>query len=524
MGCCNSRQEEETPVSNVEVKMLDVAQRAQEHAGSAPSLRNGPEYIVNVPIRDSERTEQTRTGTISVEHRNRDNTATAQGHMDGTTENPVANLGDGDNSIVASLPTPPAPDVRCSYCCEAIVQRKDRVLPLPLRPCKKCSLPVCNSCVRRMFVNACKNEASMPPRCCAPIPVTYARFVLSSEEVAHFKEKYEEWSTPNRVYCPIPTCSAFIPYRLFPTSAGGYAQSNPNHTVAFVPGIQTPPPTPPHSTPEVAAPSIPCPKCEVLICCSCKQLAHPGTPCSDTPDIDPDMADLLRRWGIKRCPKCRAAVRRMYGCSHMQCRCGAQWCWWCTGPIRVCRARPCPAEREAAAFEDEIHGAADEWHEEDDQRRVVDAETETEISIVLQQGDDEGEQQPGAPVPAPERHLINLDAGRHWEDAEEDFGSEPNIDEMDPFDCDHTWDAVEVEEMDEEIDYECARCWRTLVPRPKGYTYLGMKELLETGSFTQKPKTAALGGGSDAFINLCHRCGMTLCEDCRELDRRQRRQ
>lgn len=491
--------------------------RPPASAQLAQSLRNGPEYIVTTPIHGSER-----MGDIPVEHGNLDNTAishpSAQGPVDGTTEsrahdpeNSVVNPEDeyetNDNTFPAHPPTSPAPEVKCSCCCETIDWKREKVL----RPCKSCSMPICNSCIRRMFVNAYKNEANMPPRCCVPIPVTYARLVLSAEEVTLFKEKYEEWSTPNRVYCPVPTCSAFIPYRLFPTSAmkGRMPAQKGNHTVPT--GIQTPPPTPPFSASEVP-PSIPCPKCAVLICCSCKQFAHPGTPCSEIQDIDPEIADLLRRWGIKRCPKCRAAVRRMYGCSHIQCRCGAQWCWWCTGPIRVCRARPCPAEPEAAAFEEEINAAADERYEEE-MESDSDADTEGVTSVMPDQS---------APAPEP---LINLDAGWHWEDAREDFGSEPNIDDMDPFDCHHMWDSVEEGEMDEEIDYECDRCWRTLVPHPSGYMYLGIKELLETGSFSgqedlQKPRTD--DSNSSSFINLCRRCRIILCGNCRELDKQQR--
>lgn len=512
MGCNSSRQAEETPVSSVVVKMTDT-RRPSASAQLAQSLGNWPEYIVTTSIHGSERMGDRNLDNTAINHPSaHDGTTESRAH---DPENSVANPEDeyetnhNTNSVVTSPAHPPTspPDVKCSYCCETIDRKKGKVL----RPCKSCSMPICNSCIRKLFVDAYKNEANMPPRCCVPIPVTYARLVLSAEEVTLFKEKYEEWSTPNRVYCPIPTCSAFIPYRLFPTSAvkdriPAQKGANLNQTVPT--GLQTPPPTPPLSAPEVA-PSIPCPKCAVLICCSCKQLAHPGTPCSETPDIDPEIADLLQRWGIKRCPKCRAAVRRMYGCSHIQCRCGAQWCWWCTGPIRVCRARPCPAEQEAAAFEEEINAAADERYEREMEGNS-DADTESETSVVLEQG---------APAPEP---LINLDAGWHWEDAREDFGSEPSIDDLDPFNCNHMWDSVEEGEIDEEIDYECGRCWRKLVPYPSGHMYLGIRELLETGSFTgyealQKPQMAT----SDSFINLCRRCGIILCGNCRELDSHQ---
>jgi hypothetical protein len=82
-------------------------------------------------------------------------------------------------------------------------------------------------------------------------------------------------------------------------------------------------------------PLVECPTCNASICSSCRQLNHPGTPCPES-DIDPFLAAQLEKWKIKRCPKCRAGVRRMFGCSHIECRCGAHFCFACLKPINDC--------------------------------------------------------------------------------------------------------------------------------------------------------------------------------------------
>lgn len=92
----------------------------------------------------------------------------------------------------------------CAYCSEDIEGEQ-------VRPCKECGCYCCTECIRQIFLMACKDEAQMPPRCCQPIPLAVARRHLSDEEIALYKLKFEEWRTVNRCYCPVSTCSGFIP-------------------------------------------------------------------------------------------------------------------------------------------------------------------------------------------------------------------------------------------------------------------------------------------------------------------------
>jgi hypothetical protein len=125
----------------------------------------------------------------------------------------------------------------------------------------------------------------------------HARPHLTREEFLEFKSKYEEWLTPNPFYCPVPTCSAFIPERLLPEKAikkkGKRVDS----------GFGTP-----------TSKTIACPTCEVDICPDCRQVAHPNGLCNISEfGIDAETTELLKSWGYKKCPKCGHGLKRMYG-------------------------------------------------------------------------------------------------------------------------------------------------------------------------------------------------------------------
>jgi hypothetical protein len=105
--------------------------------------------------------------------------------------------------------------------------------------------------------------------------------------------------------------------------------------------------------------TIICPTCAVTICTNCRQLTHPGIPCPKT-DLDPLLAAQLEKWKIKRCPKCRAGVRRMFGCSHIECRCGAHFCFACLNPINEC-----DGQCEDDDYDEDAHSTTDTVDPED---------------------------------------------------------------------------------------------------------------------------------------------------------------
>jgi hypothetical protein len=108
------------------------------------------------------------------------------------------------------------PEEQCVICCEKLPNKENpKHAREVVQPCR-CDSLYCVSCIRNMFMDACKDTSRMPPRCCVQLQIHHAKPFLTKEEVAQFKSKYEEWMTPSPFYCPVPTCSTFIPERLLP--------------------------------------------------------------------------------------------------------------------------------------------------------------------------------------------------------------------------------------------------------------------------------------------------------------------
>ncbi|KAI9816480.1 MAG: hypothetical protein M1827_001612 [Pycnora praestabilis] len=385
-------------------------------------------------------------------------------------EEPTANPGNEDPAgILIATPTPLRTCLICS-----IEKPQDESIVFP---CRTCSHAWCVACVRKSFLSACDDESMMPPKCCKQLQLSVVMPHLSKEEVELFKAKFEEWNTPNRVYCPVPSCSAFIPNRLLPTpppslkfakaevseQAFGFpARTSPTEAtsqVTFGTGVKMEvheatrmQPSPSASSVSSSTSTVSCPKCDISICTSCKQIHHPGSPC--TSDLDPGLEDLLTKWKIKRCPKCRTAVKRMFGCSHMRCRCGAQWCWYCLNGIQDCQGQ-CDGY-DSEEDEDEEYG----------EEEVVAADRE-EMAVETPRADPE-----------------DLDAGRRWANTNLDFGGEPNEYDINPWNCNHKFTRVCQRGVKGDEELECHHCWRTVFPETDAATAVVQDVKMEGGEDT----------------------------------------
>ncbi|KAK2465893.1 hypothetical protein APHAL10511_001534 [Amanita phalloides] len=78
-----------------------------------------------------------------------------------------------------------------------------------------------------------------------------------------------------------------------------------------------------------------CPSCFTSVCTGCNKEAHEGMTCEER-ELMNDPEEQERRneqWalvsGAKRCPSCRVFLQKTEGCNHMECRCGAHFCWLC---------------------------------------------------------------------------------------------------------------------------------------------------------------------------------------------------
>jgi len=140
----------------------------------------------------------------------------------------------------------------------------------------------------------------MPPRCCSKaIPGTIIKGLLNREEQNKFMKAVLQFSTPweARIFCPDTTCGEFIPKR---------AKIDPKHPFEVV-----------------------CQNCQTRACSICKSAAHAlGQDCPSDWALEA-VLEMGEKSGWRRCYKCRNLVELTHGCSHITCRCKAQFCYIC---------------------------------------------------------------------------------------------------------------------------------------------------------------------------------------------------
>lgn len=177
----------------------------------------------------------------------------------------------------------------------------------------------CSGCLRVLISQAQADERRMPPRCCnKAIPGSIIKTVLTREEQRSFMKSVQEFSTPwkERIYCPMVNCGEFIPK---PVQVD---EKNPFEVF--------------------------CPKCRTRVCTTCKQRAHHvGKDCPQDWALEAVLR-MGKNAGWRRCYKCRSLVELVQGCSHITCRCKAEFCYVCGAvwdPVLGC-PNFCPGEEE----------------------------------------------------------------------------------------------------------------------------------------------------------------------------------
>lgn len=207
----------------------------------------------------------------------------------------------------------------------------------------------------------------MPPRCCTlPIPSSILRELLDPDERLLFLKAVVQFNTPweLRVFCPNAACGEFIPPR---------HKLDPKQPCVVV-----------------------CRKCDTSACSLCKRVAHEnGRDCPDDGDLDA-VLKIGEKSGWRRCYRCRTLVELVQGCTHMTCRCKAQFCYicgaiWdqtvgcpnlCNGEEEMERRR---AQEEVQLAEREAEEARREAAAEAEATEQRDAETRTAESPEFQQ-------------------------------------------------------------------------------------------------------------------------------------------
>eukprot|EP00884_Botryococcus_braunii_P011602 jgi/Botrbrau1/20442/Bobra.145_2s0007.1 len=132
--------------------------------------------------------------------------------------------------------------------------------------------------------------------------------ILSAKTVRGWigRERLEERTAANKMYCPRPKCSKFINLDKVQAGPGG---------------------------------KITCPGCGDLLCCHCRSPWHTGYTCRQyqaLPDHekvseeDRATANILRHAeGYQQCKWCKSVIDLADGCFHITCRCGHNFCYLC---------------------------------------------------------------------------------------------------------------------------------------------------------------------------------------------------
>ncbi|KAK6580819.1 hypothetical protein PZA11_007055 [Diplocarpon coronariae] len=244
-------------------------------------------------------------------------------------------------------------------CCREDFKKSKSLQTLP------CDHSYCATCLHILITQAANDEAKMPPKCCSQaIPSTVIKNVLTKEEQQLFKKSVQQFSTPweSRIFCPVPTCGEFIPKR---------RRIDPKHPFQVV-----------------------CRKCRAKACSICKRAAHAfGQDCPADWESDA-VLQMGEKSGWRRCYKCRNLVELTQGCSHITCRCKAQFCYicgavwdptvgcpnYCSGEEELERRR---LEEEARIADEEAEKAAREEAEKMEAVERIEAEKRTSESREL---------------------------------------------------------------------------------------------------------------------------------------------
>lgn len=530
----------------------------------------------------------------------------------------AATLKRTDSKVLKEKPVP----ARSCVVCTATEDDAEEDIAL-IRPCRDCDEDYCVGCLAEMFTGAVRDPTRMPPRCCNMLQKHTIDEMLDKDENEQYREKFEEWLTASKTYCPSPSCSAFISERLIPASPASKDTKTPPVTsllqeifnatcqspaarffrgemdITQLPGYTNVVANPIHlgniqanmarysvksltadmqllvnnatsyngkehpvskaaeqlfagylhalcasterllgaSNAPTGTPFFACPKCHIAICTSCKQIEHGKKPC-DTTALDHETA-MLATFGYKRCPRCKAGVKKMYGCSHIQCLCGMHWCYYCEKAIDQC-----DGACEERAEEDE----EDDYYSEGEELTEEEAMVEAQLQQ-LQAQDNTGDVHPPmlapnvppveptgtdahhnalatlvpgdpAPTPTPAEHRppVNHDRGGYarWAEMGYEFGEEPEEDPtVQVWSCRHRYqrfkatrdgyDRGNFEAM------ECNRCFERVVPykaiRKSMFTFSsGLKGIEDKGGMAWE----------------CQRCRFIACEVCKlELERKQ---
>jgi hypothetical protein len=165
-----------------------------------------------------------------------------------------------------------------------------------------CGHIYCNRCLDDLTEASIRDETLFPPRCCKQkFLVNVVLSHLDPKLRPLFRAKEIEFGTPpdDRVYCPRPTCSAFL------------------------------------GALDAAQKKMVCTECHTAVCSSCKNTSHPGEACAENAATIA-LKELAQAKSWPTCPGCHRIIELAYGCNHITCRCRTEFCYLCEARWKTC--------------------------------------------------------------------------------------------------------------------------------------------------------------------------------------------
>lgn len=178
---------------------------------------------------------------------------------------------------------------------------------------RSCGCVFCTQCLRQYVQLAIHDGAGAPITCpdlaCkhpGPLLDSEIASLAPSDEVELYRRlKFERGVQldPSKAWCPVLDCQAVC--NVIPSAEG-------------------------------RALPVPCPMCQAVFCCSCREPWEDGHACSQRqplvvlPDNDSGHPSSDTEAAIKQCPKCGVYIERNQGCAQMLCKsCKHTFCWYC---------------------------------------------------------------------------------------------------------------------------------------------------------------------------------------------------
>ncbi|KAL8748273.1 MAG: hypothetical protein Q9184_007444 [Pyrenodesmia sp. 2 TL-2023] len=198
-----------------------------------------------------------------------------------------------------SKPAPPPPEkqVECLTCLSTYPSSRTAHLP--------CGHRMCHSCLRRIFTLSVTDPQHMPPKCCNPsqhIPLKHVDKLFDLKFKMKWNQKYQEYNTKNRLYCPKRGCGEWIKPANIHTDISGGANTGRKYGK--------------------------CSRCKTKVCTQCNGRWHSSRTCPKD-DATKQFIEIAKQEGWQRCFNCSATVELKEGCNHMTCRCKAEFCMIC---------------------------------------------------------------------------------------------------------------------------------------------------------------------------------------------------